>query len=411
MAKNTKAVNEQQIIVPELPASMGHLAPYFTDDDKIAYSRLPAALQKELEQLKPAQWTDYWQMIAKNHPLLYMDLDGWRFKPCPTVVFWFVEQLKNKNIEFVYQFDKLSSLMDMYRTLIGATSEMMDIELLKKIMYSSLLNSVDKQLIPQSVSREHIRELREKAEEIENFCSRPFATHFIYYFINIVSTLIEYRFDDDPLNDSASFKSLTSWTLCLQPVMPDGISAELRHICRRDYLPERLLAVEIVAVFHHVYRNLGNSINLNWWRAIYRVLHERGYTIAGSPEAFINYMVKYKKEMQLMAEYFELADKSLMSPDKWVLNDKGSPAVDKSPFKASGNGSCPYYQLTPWKQWQTDYNERKPATRSNSAAKASLVKDFGDDDKLLDSMLCVAENLDKILHFFYPEEEDDMKPD
>lgn len=391
MAKKKADIVEYnlQLPVPELPASMEHLAPYFTKEDKIAYSRLPAEEQKKLEQLKPAQWEF---LMRETEEIIY------GYFSC-TVIHW---MLKRMNEEYPDLLDKLTyklrqDFISGYYFAAGkelADKEVVD-DIVRCVMYIQGFFQYIAPTLPYTAITSIIP--GDSEDEADDFA-------FLIYPV-AVSPLGVHDFNE--YLDEYAFLSAASFALYLQPRMPPASF----KMCKLFLSDSPLLAVEIVAVFHHVYRNLGNSINLNWWRAIYRVLHERGYLIASSPEAFINYMVKYKKEMQLMAEYFELADKSLMSPDKWVLNDKGSPAVDKSPFKASGTGSCPYYQLTPWKQWQTDYNERKPATRSNSAAKASLVKDFGDDDKLLDSMLCVADNLDKILHFFYPEEDDDMKPD
>ena len=391
MAKKKTDIVEynHQLPVPELPASMVHLAPYFTKEDKIAYSRLPAEEQKKLEQLKPAQWEFLMREMKENK---------YRFFSC-TVIHWVLKRMKEEYPDLLDKaiYKLRQDIITGYYFATGKEPDEKDKadEKARCLMYCQVVFKCIAYSVPYAAITSIIPgDSEDKANDFD-----------CLIYIAAINPLVVH--DLNEFMDEYAFLSAASFALYLQPRMaPDTFK-----MCKLSPSDSPLLAVEIVAVFHHVYRNLGNSINLNWWRAIYRVLHERGYLIASSPEAFINYMVKYKKEMQLMAEYFELADKSLMSPDKWVLNDKGSPAVDKSPFKASGNGSCPYYQLTPWKQWQTDYNERKPATRSNSAAKASLVKDFGDDDKLLDSMLCVAENLDKILHFFYPEEEGDMKPD
>ena len=141
----------------------------------------------------------------------------------------------------------------------------------------------------------------------------------------------------------------------------------------------------------------------NWWRAVYRALHDKGYAIARDEASFVLYMVDHLAEWQRLAKAFGVPDK-LATPLMWQLTDKGKPDVDKSsPLSRSGTGNYPYYSDTPWREWMGDFQTLFMASIQDTKAEEELKKKFGPN--IPKTMIAIATRMTEWLDLFIPNTE------
>ena len=136
----------------------------------------------------------------------------------------------------------------------------------------------------------------------------------------------------------------------------------------------------------------------NWWRAVYRSLHDKGYAIARDEASFVLYMVDHLADWQRLAKAFGVPDK-LAIPSMWQLTDKGKPDVDKaSPLSRSGTGNYPYYSDTPWREWMDDFQQLFMASIQDTKAEEEMKKKFG--PYIPKTMIAIATRMTEWLDLF-----------
>lgn len=160
------------------------------------------------------------------------------------------------------------------------------------------------------------------------------------------------------------------------------------------------------AIFHAATTCNKNFTNQNCWRAIYRVLHDRGFECAMSPETFIAYM--HREINDRLHKFFIAweAESYWKSPFsvKWEVDEKsGKVKVDSSPLKGQTRDQYPFYQETPWKEWEEKRREIK------KSSPADFKKICGTEDTL-DSMIAVASIFDQNLNAYCGIPEDEIMP-
>lgn len=161
-----------------------------------------------------------------------------------------------------------------------------------------------------------------------------------------------------------------------------------------------------LCIFHAGTTNGGKFTNQNCWRAIYRVLHDRGFECAMSPETFIAYM--HREINDRLHKFFIAwdAEDHWKSPYavKWEVDKKsGKVKVDSSPLKGQTRDQYPFYQETPWREWEEARQEIK------KSSPGEFKKICGTEDTL-DSMLAVAETFNNVLSIYCGTPADELFP-
>ena len=183
-----------------------------------------------------------------------------------------------------------------------------------------------------------------------------------------------------------------------------GLLAEL-NLSNSAYLHPSLMSL---CIFHAATARKGLFTNQNCWRAIYRVLHDRGFECAMSPETFIAYM--HREIDERLHRFFIAwdAEDQWKSPYavKWEVDEKsGKVKVDSSPLKGQTRDQYPFYQETPWKEWEDKRREIKKNSPSD-------FKKICGTEETLDSMVEVANTFNQVLNIYcgVPEEETMLVP-
>ena len=139
----------------------------------------------------------------------------------------------------------------------------------------------------------------------------------------------------------------------------------------------------------------------NWWRAVYRTLHDYDLRIARDEGSFVLYMVDHLAEWQRLAKAFGVPNK-LAKPDFWKLTRMGKPAVDKvSPLSHGGTGNYYYYSDTPWSCWKDDFKKLFLESIHDAKAKEEIKK-FGPTSDILKTMIRIATQLTEWLNLLSP---------
>lgn len=197
-------------------------------------------------------------------------------------------------------------------------------------------------------------------------------------------------------------KIVCDWLTSFSYTESPALLAE-QQLANTAYLHPVLMTL---CIFHAGTTNGGKFTNQNCWRAIYRVLHDRGFECAMSPETFIAYM--HREINDRLHKFFIAwdAEDHWKSPYavKWEVDKKsGKVKVDSSPLKGQTREQYPFYQETPWREWEEARREIK------KSSPGEFKKICGTEDTL-DSMLAVAETFNNILSIYCGTPADELFP-
>ena len=192
-----------------------------------------------------------------------------------------------------------------------------------------------------------------------------------------------------------SFRVLRATAEVFFAVLPRAIHAMLRTLYAGVLMHPNLLALYAVYVLSETART--HTGVKNWWRAIYRVYHDRGFAIASCEAAFVSYMTSVFSPMLLMKQAFPLPAR--VDECVWKYTDKtGKPDVDKSPLKRGDTGNYPHYNDTPWSEWKDEYGRLFLASVEDDQSAVELKNKYG-EVSLFKGMQAVAMRLDELLTY------------
>ena len=144
-----------------------------------------------------------------------------------------------------------------------------------------------------------------------------------------------------------------------------------------------------------------------WWKAVYRVLHDRGFIRASCREDFVLYMIEHGDMLYYIGKLLNI-NEYLIDPAYWHSTqgkdeDKNGlikPDVNNSPLQISGNGKeFAYYIKNQWPwmiEGMKDYYHCKLNLKWSTK---ELKAQFNSSDSF-DAMYEIAEILDSIFQTF-----------
>ena len=181
--------------------------------------------------------------------------------------------------------------------------------------------------------------------------------------------------------------------------LPHAIPAMLRTIYAASVMHPHLLALHAAYVLAEKAREY--KPQKNWWRAIYRVFHDRCFAIASCEAAFVSYMTSVFSPLLIINKALGVPDKLTHPQCLWKYTEKtDKPDVDSSPLSRSGTGNYVHYSDTPWREWKDDFGSLFLASVDDDEKAKQLKKQYG-EVSLFKSMHAVAARLEELLNYTF----------
>lgn len=173
-----------------------------------------------------------------------------------------------------------------------------------------------------------------------------------------------------------------------------------RHWCDYIYL---VFIAHVLSEATSIEKDKGKDSNQDWWRAVYRALHDYRLPIARSEYSFICYMYDNIDKWSRIARIFNV-NEGLSKQDLWIRkNATESEPLPKSatPLTTGNKNRKNYYSETPWINWKDDYANLLFEKGGTEKYEEERNKIFGDEKKC-NTMLFIAQKLTNYLKIVIP---------